>query len=109
MVDELQSLLEKVETGAEGSLEAFHDAALRYSKFMWRHFGVEEDVIIPAAVHHLLAEDWDDIKMAFSDNNDPRFGGEADADLRKLFSRIVNLVNCEPSKASAELDSNVTT
>ena len=106
MVDELQALLEKVEKGDTGSLEAFHNAAMRYSKFVWGHFGMEENVIIPAAFNHLLAEDWEDIRMAFSENNDPRFGGEADADLRKLFSRIVNLVR--PEAASAAAGSGVT-
>ena len=107
-VGELQAMLEQVETGAAGGLEAFHDAAESYSRFVWGHLGMEENVIIPAARRHLTAEDWEDIRMAFSTNNDPRFGGGVDADLRKLYSRIVNLIKPMTGKASDAPKGNVT-
>ena len=107
-VGELQALLAQVEADAAGALGAFHDAAESYSKFVWGHLGMEENVIIPAARRHLTAEDWEDIRMAFSTNNDPRFGGGAEGDMRKLFSRIVNLIRPGAGNAADAPKGNVT-
>jgi hemerythrin-like domain-containing protein len=65
---------------------------MRYATFIWEHLGREESVILPAAERHLTAADWAEIDAAFSENRDPRFGGDTDAEFRRLFSRIVNLV-----------------
>ncbi len=42
-------------------------------------------------MRHLTELDWQRIHAAFAENDDPRFGGETDAEYRRLFSRIVNL------------------
>ena len=53
--------------------------------------GREEGVILPLAQRHLTDEDWTEINAAFQQNRDPRFGGDTDAEFKRLFSRIVNL------------------
>ena len=70
--------------------QGLEDALAHYAAFTWEHLGREEGVILPAAQRHLTESDWAEIDAAFSDNGDPRFGGEAPLDLRHLFSRIVN-------------------
>jgi hypothetical protein len=62
----------------------------RYARFVW-DLGREEGVVLPAAERHLTAEDWAEIDAAFSQNRDPRFGGDTDAEFRRLFSRIAQL------------------
>jgi hemerythrin-like domain-containing protein len=66
---------------------------------MWEHLGREEGVILPAAQRYLTDEDWAEIDAAFAENDDPRFGHEADVSMRHLFSRIVNL--SAPASASS--------
>jgi hemerythrin-like domain-containing protein len=63
----------------------------RYTAFVWDHLGREEGVILPAAQRLLSAEDWEAIDAAFTQNQDPRFGGAGEREYRQLFSRIVNL------------------
>lgn len=71
---------------------ALEDDVARYAAFLWEHLGREERLILPAAQHHLLAEDWAAIDAAFIENRDPGFGGSDDRMYRQLFSRIVNLL-----------------
>jgi hemerythrin-like domain-containing protein/nucleotide-binding universal stress UspA family protein len=69
-----------------------------YGDFIYEHMAGEERVILPAALRHLTANDWEEIHAAFAENGDPRLGGDAEAEFRRLFSRIVNLAG--PAKAS---------
>ena len=83
-----------VDGAAKGTIDvaALERAVTQYTTFVWEHLGREEGVILPAAERHLTAADWADINAAFSENRDPRFGGDTDDEYRRLFSRIVNLV-----------------
>jgi hemerythrin-like domain-containing protein len=90
LVGELAAMVARLERGDE-NLAALESAVERYAQFVWDHLGREEGVILPAAERHLTAEDWAEIDAAFSQNRDPRFGGDTDAEFRRLFSRIVNL------------------
>src|SRR5262245_61148413 len=90
LVAELAAMTDDAARGT-GDLAELERAVTRYATFMWEHLGREEGVILPAAERHLTAEDWVEINAAFSENRDPRFGGDTDAEFRRLFSRIVNL------------------
>ncbi|HJV86943.1 MAG TPA: universal stress protein [Noviherbaspirillum sp.] len=90
LVDELAVLLREYEAGNTGRGE-LEKAVSAYATFMWEHMGREEGVILPAAQRCLTDEDWEEINAAFCDHEDPRFGGDTDAQFRRLFSRIVNL------------------
>ncbi|MBI5255582.1 MAG: universal stress protein [Burkholderiales bacterium] len=70
---------------------ALEQAVTRYTAFVWEHLGREEGVILPAAQRVLTAADWVAIDAAFAQNEDPRFSGSSERELRQLFSRIVNL------------------
>ena len=90
LVTELADTLERQIAGS-AKLDDIEQAVARYAKFMWEHMGREEGVILPAAQRYLTDADWAEINAAFSENKDPRFGGDTDAEYKRLFSRIVNL------------------
>ena len=90
MVAELAIAVDQVIAGDKPAQE-LEKAVAAYAKFMWEHMGREEGVILPAAQRYLTDADWAEINAAFSENRDPRFGGETDAEYKHLFSRIVNL------------------
>jgi hemerythrin-like domain-containing protein len=97
LVVELAAMVERL-VGARSNegegvdIEDLEQAVARYASFIWDHLGREEHVILPAAQRHLTDEDWDEIDAAFVENRDPRFSGQSENELRRLFSRIVNLV-----------------
>jgi nucleotide-binding universal stress UspA family protein/hemerythrin-like domain-containing protein len=96
LVAELAGMVEfrlRDRSGECGSVDNtdLEQAVERYASFIWEHLGREEGVILPAAQRYLTEEDWAEIDAAFAENRDPRFGGEEDLELRRLFSRIVNL------------------
>ena len=99
LVAELAAMVERLADGQE-DLAKVQDAVARYAKFVWEHLGREEGVILPAAERWLTAEDWAGIDAAFAENSDPRFGGDTEAEFRRLFSRIVNLA--APAAALAQ-------
>jgi hemerythrin-like domain-containing protein len=90
LVTELEALVNK-DPGDGAAFDALERAVEGYASFIWDHLGREEGVILPAAHRYLTQDDWQEIDAAFSENRDPRFGGDADREFRHLFSRIVNL------------------
>jgi nucleotide-binding universal stress UspA family protein/hemerythrin-like domain-containing protein len=90
LVAELAAMVDAQARGGVDTAE-LEGAVKRYASFVWEHLGREEGVILPAAERHLTEADWAEINAAFAENRDPRFGGDADAEFRRLFSRIVNL------------------
>jgi len=95
LVKELDALVNQA-PGDGAALNDLERAVENYATFIWDHLGREEGVVLPAAHRYLTPEDWQEIDAAFSENRDPRFGGDADREFRHLFSRIVNLAN-EPA------------
>jgi len=89
-VEALGALVERYAAGQATASEVERELA-EYARSIWEHMGREEGVILPLAQRHLTAEDWAEINDAFQKNRDPRFGGETDAEFKRLFSRIVNL------------------
>jgi nucleotide-binding universal stress UspA family protein/hemerythrin-like domain-containing protein len=90
LVDELAALVDRHAAGDATAADIATSLAA-YATFMWEHMGREEGVILPAAERYLTADDWAAVNRAFSENRDPGFGGDIDAEFRHLFSRIVNL------------------
>ena len=90
LVIELAALVERYAAN-EATVSQMEQAVSSYAQSIWEHMGREEGVILPLAQHHLTEEDWIEINEAFQKNRDPRFGGDTDAEFKRLFSRIVNL------------------
>lgn len=97
LFDELATSVEQY-LGGEGELAAIRDAATRCERSAWEHMKRIETAILPAAVCHLLPEDWDEINKAFFDDGDPRFSRNSKTEFRRILSRIVSLV---PSDSAA--------
>lgn len=70
--------------------EAFQEASAAYLKFQTKHLQKEEGVVIPMAQRALTDEDWAEIDAAFANNDDPVFGPKGRAEVRSMYSRIVN-------------------
>jgi hemerythrin-like domain-containing protein/nucleotide-binding universal stress UspA family protein len=100
LVEELAAMVERLAEGRE-DLAKVEDAVSGYARFLWEHLGREEGVILPLAERCLTDTDWAEIDAAFAENRDPRFGGDTEAEFRRLFSRIVNLAPAEPAAAKA--------
>ena len=83
----------QVERYAAGEIESaeLEESVSGYAQSIWEHMGREEGVILPLAQRYLTDDDWIEINEAFQKNRDPRFGGDTDAEFKRLFSRIVNL------------------
>jgi nucleotide-binding universal stress UspA family protein/hemerythrin-like domain-containing protein len=90
LVKDLAAQVSRYAAGEIGPDE-IEQAVARYAQSIWEHMGREEGVILPLAQRHLSEEDWIEINEAFQKNRDPRFGGDTDAEYKRLFSRIVNL------------------
>lgn len=97
MVAELVIAVDQYADGNK-SAQDLEKAVAAYAKFIWEHMGREEGVILPEAQRYLTDADWSEINAAFSENRDPRFGGETDAEYKHLFSRIVNLAKANDVK-----------
>ena len=90
LINELAAMVERYAAGAATAAEVEQSVSY-YAQTIWEHMGREEGVILPLAQRHLTEEDWTEINEAFKKNKDPRYGGETDAEFKRLFSRIVNL------------------
>ena len=89
-VRDLQHLLIAWELMGESRRAAFTKAFTRYVDLYLSHMHLEEQEILPAAVKHLSAEDWQELDAAFEANRDPLTGHYApEKDYERLFSRIV--------------------
>ena len=97
MVAELAFAVDEYVTGSKSAPE-LEKMVANYATFMWEHMGREEGAILPEAQRYLTDADWKEINAAFSENRDPRFGGQTDIEFKHLFSRIVNLANPEAAK-----------
>jgi hemerythrin-like domain-containing protein len=91
LLQELAAALEVFAGGQDGGATCFADVVDRYSGTVMRHLAREEHVLMPLARRHLLPEDWVEIGVAFSENGDPRFEADAEADYAELFRRILTL------------------
>ena len=89
-VRHLEHLLLAFDVLGEPRREAFEVAAARYVDFYLAHMRVEDVTILPAAVAHLTASDWDELDQAFSANRDPLTGADLPDAYRPLFLKILN-------------------
>ena len=89
-VRDLQHMLIAWELMGESRRAAFTKAFTRYVDLYLSHMHLEEQEILPAAVKHLSADDWQALDAAFEANRDPLTGHYApEKDYERLFSRIV--------------------
>ena len=90
VLKELRAKLASTATSGENNT-AFTSALRIYTQSLKNHIRTEEKDAMPLAREVLTADDWAVIDRAFSDNEDPLFGGKARAEFRELFHRIASL------------------
>jgi hemerythrin-like domain-containing protein len=90
-IRDLEQDLLRLEAGGERELPAFAAAVESFIDGYWAHMRREEHEVMPLAEQVLTPEDWAEIEAAWASNQDPIHGFGAEADYRRLFSRIVNL------------------
>ena len=87
----LEHALTHYELEGSTAFSAFFEMVESYAKFYFNHMGLEEDVVLPAAIHFLTPDDWAMIDAQFAVNQDPLASGEYKDSFDKLFSLIVNI------------------
>ena len=87
----LEHALTHYELEGAAAFQSFFDLVEIYAKFYSNHMGLEEDVVLPAAIKFLTPDDWAVIDAQFAANEDPLAGGEYKESFDKLFSLIVNI------------------
>lgn len=93
---ELEHALARYEFQGAPALPALRLLVEEYGTFFFEHMRLEEDVVMPAALHHLTESDWIVIDLAFSANGDPLTG----APIQNNFARLYQLiVHAQPGQA----------
>lgn len=72
----LEHALTHYELEGAAAFQSFSDMVESYAKFYFSHMGLEEDVVLPAAIKFLTPDDWAVIDAQFAANEDPLAGGE---------------------------------
>jgi len=62
-----------------------------FAEFYWDHMRKEEKQLLPLALVHLTADDWQRVASAFGDNTDPLFGAALADEYRELYRCIIEL------------------
>jgi len=89
-VRNIEHALTRYELAGASALPALRTQIDNFAAFYRNHMLLEEQVILPAASRWLTEQDWEDANEAFGANRDPLSGVEAEDDLDRLFSLIVN-------------------
>ena len=91
MIAALRGAMHAYSEGAVNSINQLATAVDEFAEFYWDHMRKEEQQLLPLAIQHLTAEDWQRVESAFGDNSDPLFGAELADDYRQLYQSIVEL------------------
>lgn len=87
----LEHALTRYELEGAAAFQPFFDLVETYAEFYSHHMGLEEDVVLPAAVKFLKPDDWAVIDAQFAANADPLAGSAYKESLDKLFAQIVDI------------------
>ncbi len=96
-LQEMRSSLAALESNLSGGTREFENILEQFISDQFAHMTLEEQSLMPAALAHFTPQDWTEIKHAFQDNADPRFGADADEPFNHLLSRILSLAHDFPS------------
>ena len=91
MITALRGAFHAFSYGTANGLNLLATAVDEFAEFYWDHMRKEEQRLLPLAVAHFTAEDWQRVASAFGDNTDPLFGAELADDYRQLYLHIAEL------------------
>lgn len=97
----LRGAFQAYRNGAANGLNQLATAIDEFAEFYWDHMRREELQLLPLALTHLTADDWQSVASAFGDNTDPLFGAELADDYRHLYQCIAELT---PAPLKSYLD-----
>jgi nucleotide-binding universal stress UspA family protein/hemerythrin-like domain-containing protein len=92
LIEEASRALVSARTGGADAVREMAGRVQALCSHVLDHVGLEERSVLPLARASLQDDEWEEVASAFSDNNDPRFGELATAELRRLFAGIANVV-----------------
>ncbi|WP_026958263.1 MULTISPECIES: hemerythrin domain-containing protein [Aliagarivorans] len=92
LTEELQGALELILLDAVVPLDQFSDRLEAYIQAQWEHLNYEEEVVFPALLRHLTADDWRAIEQGWEHgrggDEDPLFGHQVKEQYHALAERI---------------------
>src|SRR4051812_21840504 len=91
LITALRGAFQAYSYGTVNGLNQLATAIDEFAEFYWEHMRTEERQLLPLALKHLTAGDWQSIATAFEDNTDPLFGAAIADDYRQLYQCIVEL------------------
>jgi hemerythrin-like domain-containing protein len=89
---DLERALTRYELEGRPALADLQQQVEAYAAFYASHRQMEEEVILPAAIHYLTEADWGRVDAAFGANRDPMEGVKAQEDLDRLYAMIANTI-----------------
>ena len=91
LVSRALALLEPVMSEAGAPSDELFAAILELCAAVRAHLALEDQVILPMAVQHLSADDWDSMAPVMHSHSFPGFGAVPAEQTRHLFTRIAEL------------------
>ncbi|WP_322516054.1 hemerythrin domain-containing protein [Rhodopseudomonas palustris] len=82
-------VVEDVLADQELPRETFHTAAQDFLEHQRRHMAKEEQLLFPAALETLTADDWAQIDARIEERKDPMFDGETASKFQNLYATIL--------------------
>lgn len=84
----LEQALKAFDRDYPDGLAALKEATARFTEFQRGHMGLEEREVLPLALQHLRAADWQHVERAFERNSDPLFGENLASGFQALYRKI---------------------
>ncbi len=101
MLKALHDAVSACRTGAIGGLDRLVLRVDEFAAFYGDHMRKEEECLLPLAIAHLAAEDWQNLERAFGDHVAPPLRAELAGDYRRLYQCIAEVL---PAPLRAYLD-----
>jgi nucleotide-binding universal stress UspA family protein/hemerythrin-like domain-containing protein len=97
LVDSVAAALDRYDSADRRTLEDLCNAVQRLAGAVWEHMNLEETQIFPAAMRHLLPEDWKAVAVAFTTHIDPLRDVDSSRSLADTFARIATALLAAPT------------
>jgi hemerythrin-like domain-containing protein len=88
-LNKFAEVVEQVLADQELPRQTFHEAARDFIEHQRRHMAKEEQLLFPAALETLTADDWARIDSRIDDRKDPMFDGEITSKFQNLHNTIL--------------------
>ena len=97
LVEAVAAALARHDVAEPGTLDDLGEAVQRLAGAVWEHMSLEEAQVFPAAMRHLLPEDWKLVAAAFTAHVDPLRDVDTRQPLADAFARIATALLAAPA------------